>query len=70
MHHTFTLTQPYIELNKLLKHLDLVDSGAHAKEEILSGAVTVNGKVELRIRNKLVAWDSVHYDGHEISLVV
>ena len=69
MHHTFTLTQAYIELNKLLKHLDLVDSGAHAKEEILSGAVSVNGKVELRIRNKLVAWDMIEYDGNEISIV-
>lgn len=69
MHYTFTLTQPYIELNKLLKHIDLVDSGAHAKEEILSGAVSVNEKVELRIRNKLVAWDMIEYDGNEISIV-
>gem|GEM_PF-2773702 len=34
MQHTFTLTTEYIELNKLLKLLDLADSGGHAKSVI------------------------------------
>lgn len=53
MQHTFTLTQPYIELSKLLKFLDLVNNGGHAKDVILDGLVYVNGNQEYRIRNKI-----------------
>jgi ribosome-associated protein YbcJ (S4-like RNA binding protein) len=53
MNHAFTLTQPYIELSKLLKFLDLVNNGGHAKDVILDGLVYVNEKQEYRIRNKL-----------------
>lgn len=66
MQHTFTLTTDYIELNKLLKLLDLVDSGGHAKSVISEWLVTVNGVVETRIRNKLKAWDKVIFNDEEI----
>lgn len=69
MQHTFTLTQPYIELSKLLKFLDLVNNGGHAKDVILDGLVYVNGNQEYRIRNKIKVWDVVRYDGHEITIV-
>lgn len=69
MNHAFTLTQPYIELSKLLKFLDLVNNGGHAKDVILDGLVYVNEKQEYRIRNKLKVWDIVRYDGHEIVIV-
>ena len=43
----------YIELNKLLKLLHLVETGGEANICIDDGEVIVNGVVELRKRNKL-----------------
>ena len=43
----------YIELNKLLKLLHLVETGGEANICIDEGEVIVNGVVELRKRNKL-----------------
>ena len=43
----------YIELNKLLKLLQLVETGGEANICIENGEVLVNGVVELRKRNKL-----------------
>ena len=45
--------QEYIELNVLLKLLNLVDSGGMAKMLILDNQVKVNNQVENRIRRKL-----------------
>lgn len=53
----FTLMDEYIELYKLLKVLDLVDSGAEAKLIVASGAVLRNGEVETRKRAKIVRAD-------------
>jgi len=51
---TFQLTgHEYIELNKLLKLLQLVETGGEANLCIEGGEVIVNGEVELRKRNKL-----------------
>ena len=50
---TFTLTDDFIELYKLIKVLDLVDSGAQAKQLIAEGHVLRNGEVELRKRAKI-----------------
>ncbi len=55
----FELKEDYIELFKLLKVLDLVDSGAHAKMLIADGYVKRNGEVELRKRAKLVKGDFI-----------
>ena len=65
MYH-FTLTKDYIELNKLLKLLSLVENWAEAKEVISQWLVSVNHVVELRIRNKLIIGDTVQYDDQEI----
>ena len=43
----------YIELNKLLKLMQLVETGGEANICIEEGEVIVNGEVELRKRNKL-----------------
>ena len=43
----------YIELNKLLKLMRLVETGGEANICIDDGEVVVNGVVELRKRNKL-----------------
>lgn len=55
----FKLTDDYIELYKLIKVLDLVDSGAEAKILIAEGHVRRNGEVELRKRAKIIAGDII-----------
>ena len=49
----FVLHGEYIELYKLIKVMDLVDSGAEAKTLISNGFVLRNGEVELRKRAKI-----------------
>jgi len=55
----FELQEDYIELFKLLKVLDLVDSGAQAKMLIAEGYVKRNAEVELRKRAKILAGDTI-----------
>lgn len=50
---TFTLTDDTIELYKLLKVLDLVDSGGQAKMLIEQEHVYRNGELETRKRAKI-----------------
>lgn len=66
---TLTLNTETIELYKILKLEGLVPSGAEAKLAIADGLVEVNGKIELRKRNKIKAGDIVHFDDHTISIV-
>ena len=63
------LKSEYIELDNLLKTLELVASGAEAKQSIQSGAVKVNGQVESRIRRKLRLGDSVEFRKQRINIV-
>jgi ribosome-associated protein len=51
----FTLTGDYVELHNLLKITGLADSGGSAKVIVASGAVTVDGQVELRKTCKIRA---------------
>lgn len=55
----YELKDDYIELFKLLKVLDLVDSGAQAKYLIAEGYVNRNAEVELRKRAKIVSGDTI-----------
>ncbi len=66
---TLTLNTETIELYKILKLQGLVPSGAEAKLAIADGLVEVNGRVELRKRNKIKAGDIVHFNAHTISIV-
>jgi ribosome-associated protein len=61
--------QEFIELNKLLKLMNMVDTGGEAKIRIEQGEVKVNGQVEYRKRNKLRKGDSVEYNGEKISII-
>jgi ribosome-associated protein len=45
---TFELDREYVELNQLLKLSGLCDSGGAGKALVASGAVSVDGAVELR----------------------
>ncbi len=53
----FQLKDEYIELYKLMKLLDLVDSGAQAKLLVAEGYVLRNGEVETRKRAKIIKGD-------------
>ena len=59
----FELEDEYIELFKLIKVLDLVDSGAEAKMIVADGYVMRNGEVEVRKRAKIVAGDNLVIGG-------
>ncbi len=56
----------YIELNKLLKLMRLVESGGMANVVIEEGLVTVNGATELQKRKKLRVGDKVVFEDAEI----
>lgn len=65
----FELDGEYVELNQLLKLIGLVDSGGAGKALVASGAVRVDGAVELRktckIRNgQVVALDDIEIHVH------
>jgi ribosome-associated protein len=64
----FKLKTEFIELDNMLKALDIAASGAEARQCIQAGAVKVNGEVESRIRRKLRAGDIVEFGEHRISI--
>jgi ribosome-associated protein len=64
----YELKDEYIELFKLLKVLDLVDSGAQAKYLIAEGYVSRNGEQELRKRAKIVSGDMIEIADVTISV--
>ena len=55
----YELKHEYIELFKLLKVLDLVDSGAQAKMLIDEGYVLRDGEVETRKRAKIRTGETI-----------
>lgn len=56
---TYQLKDDYIELYKLLKVLDLVDSGGEAKQLIDHGLVIRNAEIETRRRAKIRTGDEL-----------
>jgi len=65
----YTLMDEYIELFKLLKVLDLVDSGAQAKFLVADGYVFRNGEVETRKRAKIIRGDIIEVADVKIEVV-
>ena len=65
----FQLKSEFIELDNLLKTLELVVNGAAARQSIQSGEVKVNGQIESRIRRKLRSGDIVEFHQQQISIV-
>ena len=59
----------HVELNQLLKLVGLCDSGGAGKAIVASGAVTVDGEVELRKTCKIRAGQVVVVDEVEIRVV-
>lgn len=57
-----------IRLGQLLKLMSLVDTGGRAREVLASGAVRVNGEVEIRRGRQLKAGDTVEFGPETINL--
>lgn len=66
---TFTLENDYIELYKLIKVLDLVDSGGQAKQLIENELVYRNGEIETRKRAKIRAGETIYIGEVTIKVV-
>jgi ribosome-associated protein len=59
----------FIELNKLLKILNMAESGGHASRLITEGMIVLNGEIETRKRKKLFKGDVVVFDDTQIKIV-
>lgn len=64
------ISEEPIELYKILKFENLVDSGGEAKYVISEGQVRVNGKVETRKRKKIFSGDVVEFGKNKIRVQV
>ncbi|MDP9807028.1 ribosome-associated protein [Trueperella bonasi] len=58
-----------IKLGQLVKLVNFAESGAHARDLIEAGEVSVNGEVETRRAHKLEAGDVVSVGGYSIRVV-
>ena len=59
-----------IELYKLLKMENMVQSGGEAKFVISEGLVSVNKVVETRKRKKIMSGDQVEFNGQRIEVTI
>ena len=66
---TFSLTSEYIQLDQLLKALNLVSSGGMAHQLVDDGLVKVNNFIETRRRAKIRAGDKVEFQGTAIQII-
>ena len=64
----FELDREHVELNQLLKLVGLCDSGGAGKAIVASGAVAVDGVVELRKTCKIRVGQSVTLGDHRIEV--
>jgi len=66
----FTLKkdQEYIELFKLLKAVDLCNSGGEAKVFIAEGEVEYNGEIDTRKRLKVRAGDNIAFNNQSVTV--
>lgn len=65
----FELDRDHVELNQLLKLAGVCDSGGAGKHLVASGAVRVDGEVELRKTCKIRAGQRVEVDGVRIDVI-
>jgi len=64
------ISEEPIELYKILKFKNMVNSGGEAKQVISEGHVIVNGKVETRKRKKIFSGDVVEFGKNKIRIKV
>lgn len=65
----FELDRDFVELNQLLKLAGVCDSGGAGKQLVASGAVRVDGAVELRKTAKIRAGQRVRVGEVEIRVL-
>ncbi len=65
----FELDREHVELNQLLKLVGACDSGGAGKALVASGAVRVDGELELRKTRKVQAGSVVTLDDVEIRVI-
>ena len=65
----FELDRDHVELNQLLKLAGLCDSGGAGKVLVASGAVSVDGAIELRKTCKIRAGQKVRVGDNIIEVV-
>ena len=65
----YELNDDYIELFKLLKVLDLVDTGGQAKLLISEGLVLRNGEIETRKRAKIRSGEVISIENITIEVL-
>ncbi|PHS70229.1 MAG: RNA-binding protein [Methylophaga sp.] len=58
------------ELYKILKFEGLASSGAEAKIIIAAGKVIVNGDIETRKRKKIIAGDTIEFEGNTLKITI
>ena len=66
---TYTLNGEFIELHKLIKLLDLVDTGGQAKMLIEDEQVLRNGVIETRKRAKILKGDTIQIGDVTITVI-
>ena len=64
------ITQEPIELYKILKFENMVNSGGEAKHVISQGQVAVNGVVETRKRKKIFSGDIVEFKDEKLHIKI
>jgi len=65
----FELDRDHVELNQLLKLVGVCDSGGAGKALVASGAVSVDGVIELRKTCKIRAGSTVELEGVTIHVI-
>ena len=65
---SFELKGEYIELIRLLKFMNWVQSGGEAKLVVEENMVKVNGEVELRKRYKVRKGDVIEFEGKSLTV--
>lgn len=63
------ISESPIELYKLLKFANLVQSGAQSKIVISENLVKVNGEVEIKKRKKITEDDIIEFNGQKIRII-
>ena len=65
----FEITEEYIELIKLLKTLQIAESGGMAKAMVENGEIIRNGEIELRKRAKIRKGETIEVFGQTIKTI-
>ncbi len=65
----FKLDKEFLELIRVLKYMNFVQSGGEAKMVVAEGMVFVNGEQEFRKRRKIRLGDKIEFEGRTIEVV-